>query len=158
MQKGKHWDQFYARVLLLMPVMCAHNRMAVCTYVRTRNSEPRLVALVAAQEEKDDYGEQVQSTASSVFSFSLAPPPKTLHPLIHSCKLLANQILPSLPKWECTSCQRMLIGLCRLGLNHSSYCMGWELVRWLLEGFDNVEAMRTGVTTRHAHVASLLHR
>lgn len=34
-------------------------RIAVCTYVRTRNSEPRLVALVAAQEERDDYGEQV---------------------------------------------------------------------------------------------------
>lgn len=50
----------------------------MCTYVRTRNSEPRLVALVAAQEEKDDYGEQVQSTASSVFAFSLAPLPKTL--------------------------------------------------------------------------------
>lgn len=38
-----------------------HGRIAVCTYVRTRNSEPRLVALMAAQEEKDDYGEQVRS-------------------------------------------------------------------------------------------------
>lgn len=132
--------------------------MAVCTYVRTRNSEPRLVALVAAQEEKDDYGEQVQSTASSLSSFSLAPLPKTLHPLIHSCKLLATQ------NSACTALLEMHLmsahahRLVKIGYNHSSYCMGWELVKWLLEGFDNVEAMRTGVTTRHAHVASLLHR
>lgn len=33
--------------------------MALCTYVGTRNALPRLVALVAAQEEKDDYDEQV---------------------------------------------------------------------------------------------------
>ncbi|CAL8470635.1 g10177 [Coccomyxa elongata] len=45
--------------IALHEAMLQSDRMAVCTYVRTRNSEPRLVALVAAQEEKDDYGEQV---------------------------------------------------------------------------------------------------
>lgn len=132
--------------------------MAVCTYVRTRNSEPRLVALVAAQEEKDDYGEQVQSTASSVTFFSLAPLPKTLRPLIHSSSSSLTKSLPALPKLGLRLMSAHAHRLVQIGLNHSSYCMGWELVRWLLEGFDNVETMRTGVTTRHAHVASLLHR
>ena len=36
------------------------DRIAVCTYVRSRNTEPRLVALMAAQEIKDEYGEQVR--------------------------------------------------------------------------------------------------
>ena len=40
--------------------------MALCTYVRTRNAEPRLVALVAAQEEKDDYREQVGPPTASL--------------------------------------------------------------------------------------------
>ncbi|EIE22641.1 ATP-dependent DNA helicase ii [Coccomyxa subellipsoidea C-169] len=45
--------------IALHEAMLQADRIAVCTYVRTRNSEPRLVALMAAQEEKDDYGEQV---------------------------------------------------------------------------------------------------
>lgn len=45
--------------IALHEAMLSQDRVALCTYVRSRNTEPRLVALMAAQEVKDEYGEQV---------------------------------------------------------------------------------------------------
>lgn len=40
--------------------MLAKDRMAICSFVRTKASEPRLVALLPQVEEVDDFGAQVQ--------------------------------------------------------------------------------------------------
>ncbi|CAL5220319.1 g2309 [Coccomyxa viridis] len=45
--------------IALHEAMLSQERVAICTYVRSRNAEPRLVALMAAQEVKDEYGEQL---------------------------------------------------------------------------------------------------
>ena len=47
-----------AAFIALHEALLHQDRVAVCTYVRSRNTEPRLVALMAAQEVKDEYGEQ----------------------------------------------------------------------------------------------------
>ena len=49
--------------------MMKKNRMAVCSFVRTKAAEPRLVALLPQQEELED-GIQVQSSLESEYSMS----------------------------------------------------------------------------------------
>ena len=51
--------------IALHEAMLTQDRVALCTYVRSRNTEPRLVALMAAQEVKDEYGEQVSLGATT---------------------------------------------------------------------------------------------
>lgn len=50
--------------IALHEAMLTQDRAALCTYVRSRNTEPRLVALAAAQEVKDEYGAQVSRTCA----------------------------------------------------------------------------------------------
>ncbi len=52
--------------IALHEAMLTQDRVALCTYVRSRNAEPRLVALMAAQEVKDEYGEQVSGACAHV--------------------------------------------------------------------------------------------
>ncbi len=52
--------------IALHEAMLSQERVAICTYVRSRNAEPRLVALMAAQEVKDEYGEQVSGACTHV--------------------------------------------------------------------------------------------
>lgn len=44
--------------IALHDAMLGTDRVALCAYVRSRNTEPRLVALAAAQELRDEYGDQ----------------------------------------------------------------------------------------------------
>ncbi len=52
--------------IALHEAMRSQERVAICTYVRSRNAEPRLVALMAAQELKDEYGEQVSCDCTHI--------------------------------------------------------------------------------------------
>ena len=73
--------------IALHDAMLSADRVALCTYVRSRNTEPRLVALAAAQELRDEYGDQ-------------AGPPCELHaalaPTLEAqCSLCNDRNLPS---------------------------------------------------------------
>ena len=50
--------------------MLAKDRMAICSFVRTKASEPRLVALLPQVEEVDDLGTQVNVPPGIPLSFS----------------------------------------------------------------------------------------
>lgn len=45
--------------IALHEAMLSQDRLALCAYVRSRATEPRLVSLIAAQEVRDEYGDQV---------------------------------------------------------------------------------------------------
>lgn len=53
--------------------MLAKDRMAICSFVRTKASEPRLVALLPQVEEVDDFGAQVKGPSFSLALSCLLP-------------------------------------------------------------------------------------
>lgn len=46
--------------------MLAKDKMAICSFVRTQASEPRLVALIPQVEEVDDFGVQVAPSSAGL--------------------------------------------------------------------------------------------
>ena len=83
--------------IALHDAMLHTDRVALCTYVRSRNTEPRLVALAAAQELRDEYGDQARPHAGHYASSAPAPDCPRSHCSTSSVNLTKVSLL-RLPK------------------------------------------------------------